>query len=146
MLRRMRILTALVLLMLLGGCADQSEDEGPVQVDSFARSCEPLTGAAARQAVRQKGEFRLSRIAYATQVPSIDVKNFNIVSVEFAAKGRPHQTGVWAIGVGSTKGVGFALNEVARHASSWPTSSADPDKAQLFTAHSIYDAERCSDG
>ena len=132
--------------MLVCGCTGQSQDEGPIQAESIARACEPLTGAAARQAVRPKGEFRLSRFAYATQVPSIDVKNFNIVSVEFAPTEGPHKVGVWAIGVGSTKGVGFSLNEIARHASSWPTSSADPDQAQLFTAHSIYDAERCSDG
>ena len=142
----MRTVAAVVLVLLLGGCAGQSEGAGPPQVESIARECEPLTGAAARQAVRPKGEFSSSRVAYATQVRSIDVKNFNIVSVEFATERELHQTGVWAIGVGTAKGVGFALNEVARHASSWPASSSDPSQAPLFTAQSLYDAERCSEG
>ena len=144
MLPRMRVLAALALLMLLCGCVSQADDEDPVQVESIARACEPLAGPVARREVRATDEFSRSRVSYATQVRSLDVENFNIVAVEFAFKGSAHQTGVWAIGVGAEKGVGFALNEVAHRASSWPTSSSKPSHARLFTARTIYDVERCS--
>ena len=137
------VIISLVAVLLVGGCSRQSEEAGPAQEESIARACEPLARATARQTVRPEGEFSTARIAYATQVRSIDAENFNLVAVEFAVDGSPHETGLWAIGVGAEKGVGYALNDVAHRASSWPTSSSDPSHARLFTARSVYDAERC---
>ena len=140
---RRSIVLPILFVLCFAGCARQASQQDAAE-GSIARSCDPLSAISARKMVRPEREFSHAHVSYAPRVRSIDVENFDIVEVEFKINGSRPQPGVWAIGFGAEKGVGFALNDVASRASSWPTSSSDPVYSRLFRASSLEDASRCS--